>query len=199
MGRHGVAARRHGRYLPSRSLVIGLAVLLVAAAGLGVWWWSLRSSSDPVSAAPVSATATVVFSPRCDVGSSTVIDLAVTPPVRTSFSGCGFQQNQTVAIDYLAGHPEQVRLAGTGAAGPTGPGRWLPWVILALGVLVVGTVLVLLGEVRRDRRIKAAHRISVADLQRVLAAQSVAGASEETTRIPTAALPPAPDAGHTAA
>ena len=196
MGRHGVAARRHGRYLPSRSLVIGLAVLILAAAGLGVWWWSLRSTSDPVSADPVSGTATVVFSPRCDVGSSTVIDVALTPPVRASLSGCGFEQNQTLAIDYLAGHPDQVRLAGTGATGPTGPGRWLPWVILAVGVLIVGTLLVVLADLRRDHRIRAAHRISVADLQRALAQQPATAAAEETTRISTATIP---DADHSAA
>ncbi len=186
MARHGVAeSSRRTRPRPKR-LVISLAVLLFAAVGLGIWWGTLRAHTDPISADPVAATATVVFSPSCGTGSGTVVDLVdVTPAVRGSFSGCGYTQGEVVAVQYLAGQTQLIRLTGSTTAGAAGAGRWLPWAILVCGVLAIATVLVLVHDRRRTKQVQAAHRVSVADLQKAVAEP----AADETTRILLARLP----------
>lgn len=168
MGRHGAQQSPPRRRAPFA--VIGLMVLLLAAVGLGIWWWSLGSHRDPIDASPVLGYAVVVSSPGCDSpAADTVVDLLdVTPAVRATINACGRAQDERIAVDYLAGNPSQARVAGTSTAGTSTTGRWLPLAILAAGVLAVGAAIVLLADRRRSRQITTSRRVSVAELRRAV-------------------------------
>lgn len=155
--------------------VLAIGVLVMAAIGFGFWLWSIRSVDDPVDADPVDAYAVVVTSPACTSGTgSTVVDLNLNPVVRSSLSACGRRVGERVAVQYLAGHPDQARLAGTAVA-HNSAGRWLPIAILAAGLLAVLGTLLLLFDRRRSRHdgrpTGAGARPTVAQLRAAAAAE----------------------------
>jgi hypothetical protein len=171
--------------------VVAIGVLVLAAIAFGFWLWSVRSVEDPIDAHPVDAYAVVVSSPSCTAGSgATVVDLNLDTAVRSSLSACGRRVGERVAVQYLAGHPDQARLAGTAVAHNGSAGRWLPIAILAAGLLAVIGTLSLLVERRRSRHdgtsAGATARPTVAQL-RAAAAMSddadatVAGAAHRST------------------
>ena len=149
MGRHGRGpSRRRGASWP----LVAICVLVVAAVGFGFWLWSVRSAGDPIDASPVDAYAVVVSSPGCTAGSgSTVVDLNLDTAVRSSLSACGRRVGERIAVQYLAGHTDQARLAGTAVAHNNSAGRWLPIAILAAGLLAVVGTLSLLIDRHRSR------------------------------------------------
>ena len=170
MGRHG--AGQHGGGRKSRRAVrlsvplVVIGLLIVAAVGFGIWLWSVRSVTDPIDANPVDAYAVVVSSPSCTSGSgTTVVDLTLTPPVRSSLSACGRKSGERLAVQYLQGHPDQVRLAGTTVAHSNPASRWLPIAILAAGLLAVIATIALLIERRQSRHAGQATRVTVAQLR----------------------------------
>jgi hypothetical protein len=177
MGRHGGGpSRRTHASWP----VVAIGVLVVAAIGFGFWLWSVRSADDPIDAGPVDAYAVVVSSPSCTAGSgSTVIDLNLDTAVRSSLSACGRRVGERVAVQYLAGHPDQARLAGTAVAHNNSAGRWLPIAILAAGLLAVIGTLSLLIDRRRSRHdgtaAGAVARPTVAQLRAAAGMSATAG------------------------
>ena len=187
MGRHGGGPTRRTR---ASWPVIAIGVLVAAAIGFGFWLWSVRSVDDPVDANPVDAYAVVVSSPSCTAGTgATVVELNLTPAVRSSLSACGRRVGERVAVQYLAGHPDQARLAGTAVAHNNSAGRWLPIAILAAGLLAVVGTLSLLIDRRRSRHDGAStgtvHRPTVAELraaaQQPAVAAVVAGPTSGST------------------
>lgn len=166
MGRHG--SRRRGTVHVGRVRIpltaVALCVLVLAIAGLSAWWWAKRSVTDPIDAAPVSATATVVASPSClDDGTTTVRVSGVDPTVESVLDGCGFAAGQRISVEYRAGHPDVVRLAGTTRAGHSSPvGTFVPIVILLAG-LAAAAGLVALG--RSGSKRSRAGAVSVAELR----------------------------------
>lgn len=193
MGRHGAgqASRRPARFsLP----VVAIGVLVVAAIAFAVWLWTVKSVTDPIDAKPVDAYAVVVSSPSCTSGSgSTVIDLTVTPAVRSSLSACGRRVGERVAVQYLDGHPEQARLAGTTIAHNSPAGRWLPIAIVAAGLLAVIATIALLVERRQSRHARAPTGVTVAQLR----AGGVAGRSPSGTSVAAHGVAPVPSAAIT--
>ena len=152
MGKHGgVVGRKHA---PLRAVALG--VLLLAGVVTGSWWWSLRTQSDPIDQNPVAAAAFVVSSPSCaDHGTGTVVDLfpASGGQARAVIDGCGYSDGQQLAVEYLAGDPTQVRLAGTrSASGTDDVQQWWPIVLGILVVLAAGIVVVLVVDGGRFRR-----------------------------------------------
>jgi hypothetical protein len=154
MGRHATPAE------PSRKVAlprfapgaVAVVVLVLVAVGLGIWWWTLRSSTDPIDANPVNGTATVVSSQACPASGGTVVEIdGLTPPVQATMDACGYTAGRQVAVEYLAGDPAKVRLAGTSEGGASGASRWLPLAILVAGVLAVGGLVLLLFDRRRSR------------------------------------------------
>lgn len=187
MGRHGGGPTRRTR--PSWP-VVAIGVLVIAAIGFGFWLWSVRSVNDPIDANPVDAYAVVVSSPSCTAGTGgTVIELNLTPAVRSSLSACGRRVGERIAVQYLAGHPDQARLAGTAVAHNNSARRWLPIAILAAGLLAVVGTLSLLIDRRRSRHdvasTSAVHRPTVAELR--AAAQHPAAVHRPTVADPGAA------------
>lgn len=183
MGRHGAGPSATQRARVSVPLV-AIAILVIAAIGFGIWLWSVRSVIDPIDAQPVDAYAVVVSSPSCTSGSgSTVIDLALTPAVRSSFSACGRRVGERVAVQYLSGHTDQVRLAGTTIAKNNSLGRWLPIAILAAGLLAVVATIALMIDRRKSRHAGAATRVTVAQLR------AGAGAATPTPATPAPSAP----------
>lgn len=164
MGRHDAGHR--SRRVPRVSVpAVSIVVLVLAAVGFAGWLWSVRSVTDPIDAHPVDAYAVVVSSPGCTSGSgSTVIDLFLQPVVRSSLSGCGQRVGARLAVQYLDGHPEQVRLAGTTVANGSALARWLPIAIVAAGLLAVIAMIALLIGRRPSRHRGRVGHISVADL-----------------------------------
>lgn len=181
MGRHG---SRHSRALSLGRLrvpltAIALCVLLLAIAGLGIWWWAQRSRTDPIDAAPVSATATVVSSSSClDDGSTTVHVSGVDASVESVLDGCGFTAGQRISVEYLAGHPDVVRLAGTTRAGHHSPID----TIVPIGVLVAGLAaavgLIAVGRAGSGR--PPAGAVSVAQLRLRMSAAQESSAGQGT-------------------
>lgn len=176
MGRHGASSRsRIGRLRSSRlALVVALVVLVAALAGLGSWWWALRSAVDPIAADPVAATAVVTASAPCDQAGRTTVRLAgLAGAPEATLDGCGFVPGQRLDVEYLAGHPDHVRLAGTSTAGrDTVAAKVLPIAILVSGIAVIVLLWLLISRRRRPRR-GAAEAVSVADLRaRIAAARS---------------------------
>lgn len=172
--------------------MVAIGVLVVAAIGFGFWLWSVRSVDDPIDANPVDAYATVLSSPSCTAGTgATVIDLNLDTTVRSSLSACGRRVGERVAVQYLAGHPDQARLAGTAVAHNNSAGRWLPIAILAAGLLAVIGTLSLLIDRRRSRHDGSSTgvaRPTVAEL-RAAAGMSATGTSVAGTGV--AGAPPA--------
>jgi hypothetical protein len=165
MGRHGAGESSKRAARISLPLVV-IGVLVLAAIGFGIWLWSVRSVTDPIDAHPVDAYAVVVTSPSCTSGSgTTVIDLDMPPTVRTSLSACGRRVGERLAVQYLAGHPEQVRLSGTTVAHNTALGRWLPIAILGAGLLAVVATIALMIDRRKSRHGEVQTRVTVAQLR----------------------------------
>ncbi len=166
MGRHGSRQGAALRLGPIRVplTAVALCVLLLAVVGLGVWWWAQRSVTDPIDSAPVSATATVVSSPSClDDGRTIVRVSGVDPSIESVLDGCGFSAGQRIAVEYRAGHPDVVRLAGTTRAGhSSAAGTIVPIVILLAG-LAAAVGLVALGRAGAKRT--RAGAVSVAQLR----------------------------------
>lgn len=165
MGRHGAGGttKRPARIsLP----LVAIGVLVIAAIGFAVWLSSLKSVTDPIDAQPVDAYAVVVSSPSCTSGAgTTVIDLNLTPTVRSSLSACGRRVGEQVAVQYLDGHPDQARLAGTTIAHNSPAGRWLPIAIVAAGLLAVIATMALLVDRRASRHAGGATQVTVAQLR----------------------------------
>jgi hypothetical protein len=157
--------------------VLGICLLVAGAVALGVWWWTLRSATDPIDADPVDAYAVVVSSPACPGGADTTVTLTVQgAPVTATISGCGHAKDQRIAVQYLAGHPEQMRQAGTTTAGDSGlAGKLLPIGILAAGLVAVLATVALLVERRRSRHLAAGGSLSVAEIR----ARSARGGSAD--------------------
>lgn len=161
--------------------MIAIGLLVVVAIGFGIWLWSIRSVADPVEKNPVDAYAVVVSSPSCTAGNgSTVIDLSISPPVRSSISACGRRVGERIAVQYLAGQPD---LAGTAVAHNNSARSWLPIAILAAGLLAVIGILSLLIDRHRSRHDSrdpgAGERLTVAQL-RAGAADSASPAAGPT-------------------
>jgi hypothetical protein len=165
MGRHGGGPTSERVRRVSMPL-IAIGVLILAAIGFAIWLWSIRSVTDPIDAHPVDAYAVVVSSPSCTSGSgATVIDLDVPPVVRSSLSACGRRVGERLAVEYLSGQPEQVRLAGTTVANNTALGRWLPVAIVGAGLLaVIGTIALMIDR-RASKHGGIASRVTVAQLR----------------------------------
>lgn len=164
MGRHG-GGRRGPRGARVSVPLIVIGVLVACAIGFAVWLWSVRSVTDPVDAQPVDAYAVVVSSPSCtSADGTTVIDLSLTPVVRSSLSACGRRVGERLAVQYLRGDPQQVRLAGTTTAHNSPQSRWLPIAIVAAGLLaVIGTIALMVD--RRSARHTGTARVTVAQLR----------------------------------
>lgn len=176
--------------------MVAIGVLVIAAIGFGFWLWSVRSVDDPIDANPVDAYAVVVSSPSCTAGSgATVVDLNLDTAVRSSLSACGRRVGERIAVQYLAGHPDQARLAGTAVAHNNSAARWLPIAILAAGLLAVIGTLSLLIERRRSRHdgtsAGAATRPTVAQLRAAAGMSADADAKEAGAGDHPAATPPA--------
>lgn len=171
MGRHGSRHRgalRLGRVTIPLT-VLALCALLLAVTGLGVWWWTQRSVTDPIDAAPVSATATVVSSPSClDDGQTTVHVSGVEQSVESVLDGCGFSAGQRISVEYRAGHPEVVRLAGTTRAGHGSTAGTIVSLVILVAGLAAAAGLVALG--RAGARRPRDGTVSVAELRARMAA-----------------------------
>lgn len=168
MGRHADAAES-SRRLRISIPIVAICVLLIGAAALGVWWWRLKSVTDPIDADPVDAYAVVVSAPACTDtagGNATVTISGTAPAVTASLNACGYAPGARIAVQYLAGHPDQVRLSGTSIAGKGGmASRLLPLGILAAGMVAVLATIALLVDRRRSRHVEKSHRVTVAQLQ----------------------------------
>jgi hypothetical protein len=166
MGRHGSRHRRALRLgrVTIPLTVLALCALLLAVTGLGVWWWTQRSVTDPIDAAPVSATATVVSSPSClDDGQTTVRVSGVEQSVESVLDGCGFSPGQRISVEYAAGHPEVVRLAGTTRAGHGSTTGTIVSIVILVAGLAAAAGLVALS--RAGARRPRAGTVSVAELR----------------------------------
>ncbi|HET8589641.1 MAG TPA: hypothetical protein VFM01_08410 [Nakamurella sp.] len=163
-GRGG--GRERGRFA-TIAPVLAICLLVIGALVLGIWWWNVRSVTDPIDADPVDAYAQVVSSPACSAGGQTLVRISGTePPVTATLSGCGFARDQRLAVQYLAGHPDQVRLTGSSVAGAQSlAGRLLPIGILAAGLVAVLATVALLVDRRRSRHAPTASRVTVAQLR----------------------------------
>lgn len=186
MGRHGAYSDRSIRARLPRigvsGLTVALAVVLVGAIALGVWWWTLHPSADPIDSDPVNASAVVVSSPTCpDSGQTVVRIVGLEPATTASLDGCGFSVDQKVSVQYLAGDPQQIRQAGTA----TGSERALTTKLLPIGILVAGlTAVIALGVLlveRRHRRQRDPNTaVALTDLQSRFAVVDDPGNSEAT-------------------
>jgi len=155
--------------------LIAISGLVLAAIGFGVWLWSVKSVNDPIDVKPVAAFAVVVSSPSCISKSGvTVIDLSLSPVVRSSVSACGQRVGAKIAVQYLAGHSEQARLAGTTVARNSANGKWLPLAIVAAGFLALVATIALLIERRQSRHTSTKSKLRLAQ-QRSGAGQESAG------------------------
>ncbi|MEO7125765.1 MAG: hypothetical protein ABI382_03140 [Nakamurella sp.] len=151
-----------------------MCVLLLAIVGLGAWWWIGRSGVDPIDANPVSASATVMSSPSClDVGHTTVRVSGVAGV--SNLDGCGFAVGQRISVEYLAGHPDVVRLSGTTHAGESSTARK----IVPIGILVAGLAAAvgLVAASRAGSKRSRSGAVSVAQLRARMAERGDASAA----------------------
>lgn len=173
MGRHGsrhLSGLRLGRVrIPLTA--IAMCVLVLAIVGLGAWWWMQRSVTDPIDANPVSATAVVVSSPSCAQDGHTTVRVSGVGSEST-LDGCGFTSGQRISVEYLAGHPDVVRLSGTTHAGHSSPTR----TFIPIGIIVAGMVAAvgLVAASRSAGRRSRSGSLSVAQLRARMAARSEA-------------------------
>lgn len=180
MGRHGSnrsARVRIGR-IGISATTLSLVILVLAVSGLGVWWWTERSTTDPIAAAPVAATATVVSSPACgDPGETLVVVSGQDGPISSVLDGCGFSAGQRIGVEYLAGHPETARLAGTSRAGTESAARRLVPIAIVVAGLALAAILVAVGQhgPRRGKR----QAVSVAELVRRIDAARAAAPDDD--------------------
>lgn len=174
MVRHDASHRAGlGRRAVSRSaLVLALVVLIGATVGLGVWWWTLRSAVDPIDANPVRASAVVTASAPCDGREITTVRLSDLSGAPTAtLDGCGFTAGENLAVEYLAGHPDRVRLAGTSTAGRDSvAAKVLPIAVLCAGLGSIVLVGLLLVRRRRPAGSDADRSVTVAELRARVAA-----------------------------
>ncbi|RIJ77078.1 hypothetical protein D1871_08965 [Nakamurella silvestris] len=182
MGRHAEGKhsgkKRRTRPLPILFGVVGLVVVIV----LGVWWWGLRDATDPIDADPQRAYAVVVSSQPCtQPAADTTVEFQVAgQTVTAALGGCGFKVDQRLAIQYLNGHPEQVRLVGVTATPASSTAkRVLPIIILAIGFIAVVAALALIREKRQGRRRAAGSGGSAMTVQEMQAAVAAARPSTE--------------------
>ncbi len=182
MGRHGGKKRRFN------PLIIGLSLAaLVLVVGLGSWWWSLRTATDPVSADPVQAYATVTESGPCTAaGSTTTVDMNTeTGIVSANLKICGYRVDQSILVEYLRSDPTQARVYGTSTAPASSVvQKLLPIAILLLGVIAAGAALAMLRERRKPR--STANPVTMAELRaaRLNALAATAPAASETVLDP---------------
>lgn len=178
MGRHADTTGRRSFRVPFALIAIVLVVLCAVA--LGIWWWKLKSASDPIGADPVDAYGVVVSSPSCAVGGVTTVTVSgIDPPVTATLNACGYRVGEQLAIQYRAGQPEVARLAGTSTAGaPSMAARLLPIGILAAGLIAVLATISLLAERRRSRHQAAAARAPRRSRARIGGAEAAAGLAE---------------------
>ena len=132
-------------------VVVGISIIVVIAVGA---WLSSRAQPAPIDSA-VDGSAVVVSSPACQQASGdTVVDVLLPAGglVRTSLAACGYQEGQTVAVQYVAGDPTRVSPAGTTSAADALAGRLLPYGIGIVALLAIGAALAVLVDSRRSRR-----------------------------------------------
>jgi hypothetical protein len=180
MGRHGGAKARRPRLTGT---IVVLVLLVAGAVALGLWWARLGAKADPVAADPVSGYGIVVASPPCtDAANGGVTTVTVVgSTIQATLDACGYRQGQRLAIEYLRGHPETARLAGTSTGTQAiGIRKVLPYVILGVGLLAVAAAILLIRERRSGHRQQraATERVTVAELQAAAAAAASARAAE---------------------
>ena len=153
MGRHARGASRSR--VPVATIVGSLLVLVIAVGS----WLGSRAQPAP-NAGALDASAVVVSSLACTDGAhGTVVDVLgptgwpAGSVVRATLDGCGYQEGQRLAVQFLPGDPTQVTLAGTDDAGDgvTG-GRLLPFGLAVVALLAVGALLAVWLDSRRARR-----------------------------------------------
>lgn len=197
MGRHGGKKSRF-RAVPAVLAVIGL----VAVIGLGVWWWSLRDTADPIDADPQRAYAVVVDSRPCtDPNPGTTVELQVAgQTVRSVLDGCGHRVDQRLAVEYLNGHPEQVRLAGTSATPASSMAkRLLPIGILAIGAVAAVAAVALIREKRKPKRAAGASGTDGGNRSVAQMREAITSARASAPSATTAAVEPVAPAAEPAA
>ena len=142
--------------MPVATIVLGSLIVLVIAVGS---WLGSRAQPAP-NAGALDASAVVVSSLACTDGAhGTVVDVLgptgwpAGSVVRATLDGCGYQEGQRLAVQFLPGDPTQVTLAGTDDAGDgvTG-GRLLPFGLAVVALLAVGALLAVWLDSRRARR-----------------------------------------------
>lgn len=173
MARHSSSAAQRTRGIRVPVAIVAVVLLVLTVGGLATWWWMESSAADPLDSAPVSATATVVTSESCLADGTTTVRLSGTDPNRLSvLDGCGFTVGQRIAVEYLAGHPESVRLAGTTRAHQSSPARALIPLAILVGGLGAAIAIGVLAVRRVPARRPGAGTVSVAELRaRILAAR----------------------------
>jgi hypothetical protein len=126
---------------------------LVGMLALGTWWWSLKSTSDPVAADPVSAYATVLTSDPCTAADATtsVSFTTANGPATAAIHVCGYKPNQSLLVEYLRADPAQARPAGSTPAPTSAVKRLLPVGILFLTVVVAAALVFLVRDRPRRR------------------------------------------------
>jgi hypothetical protein len=137
------------RRVTRRSIIL-VVLAVLAIGGLSLWWWSLKSADDPISADPVSAYGTIVTSQPCTArdASSSVSFSTPSGAVTATVHVCGYKANQSILVEYLRSDPSLARPAGSTPEQTPTLKRLLPIGILFAGVVAAAALLTLF----RDRR-----------------------------------------------
>lgn len=160
------AARSHWGYVAIS------AVLLMSGLILTIATIANNSRNDPISAAPVNANAVVVQSHTCPSGEVTTVRLRLPDAdVTTTLSGCGFSTGSLLPVQYAAGDPRLIRLAG---AADTAPVSWRSFLLPASLLLggIAGMLIVVVNARTSGRSPASAPSISLADLQERLSSRN---------------------------